>query len=140
VNVDEKKVAKYYLKGIGNPIETPTPNNLIGAPAGSIFTTAADLSSYLMAQMTPGKLLSESSLEKMQSSYVAVEEGVGSGLGWRVRNLQGLKVIEQTGSYPGISSAVSFIPEKKFGIVFLCNTDTIQLNRLALRIIKRWFR
>lgn len=137
--VNEKRAAKYYMKGIGDLIQTPTPYNSIGAPVGSIFTTAADLSTYIKAQMAPGKFLSQTGLEKMQKDQVKIGEAVGYGIGWKIRNFQGLKVVEQTGSYPGISSAVSFIPEEKFGLVFLCNTDMIQLDKLARRVIKRWF-
>lgn len=139
VDTAKEKIATYYMKGIGDSIETPTPYNLTGAPAGSMFTTAADLSTYLIAQMSPGLLLSESSLKHMQSPEVKIDEQVAQGLGWKIRDIEGLKVVEQTGSYPGISSAVTLLPDKKFGLVLLCNTDTIQLNKLALKIIKRFF-
>src|SRR5699024_6549163 len=134
-----KTAAKYYLKGIGTPIQIPTPYNRIGAPIGSIYTTAADLSIYIQAQMAPSSFLSSSGLEKMQSTQVKIDEAVGYGLGWKIRDFQGLKVVEQTGSSPGISCAVSFIPEEEFGIIFLSNMDMIQLDKLALRVMKRWF-
>lgn len=139
VDTAKEKIATYYMKGIGDSIETPTPYNLIGAPAGSMFTTAADLSTYLIAQMSPGLLLSEPGLKHMQSPEVMIDKQIAQGLGWKIRDVQGLKVVEQTGSYPGISSAVTLLPDKKFGLVLLCNTDTIQLNKLALKIIKRFF-
>lgn len=137
--LDKKRVAKYYMNGIGEPIETPTPHNVVGAPVGSIYTTAEDLSKYLMAHMAPGQFLSQTSLEKMQAEQVKIDEETGYGLGWKLRDFQGMKIVEQTGSYPGISSAVSFIPEEKFGLVLLCNTDMIRLDKLAQRIIKRVF-
>jgi len=138
-NLDGKTAAKYYMKGIGTPIQTPTPYNEVGTPVSSIFSTASDLSRYLIAQMTPGELLSAESLEKMQSAQVNIGEKSGYGYGWQVSEHHGLKAMEQSGSCPGISSALAFIPEKQFGIVFLCNTDMIQLEKLGRRIIRRWF-
>lgn len=138
-NIDEKRTAKYYMKGIGDPIQTPTPHNSVGAPVGSIYSTAADLSTFLKAQMTPDVLLSETALKKMQASQIKIDDTTGYSLGWKTTELEGLNVISQTGSYPGISSSIAFIPDKNFGLVFLCNTDTIQLDKLAYRMIRRWF-
>lgn len=137
--IDEKRAAKYYMRSVGDAIRTPTPHNTIGAPVGSIFSTAADLSTYILAQMTPGNILSEASLKKMQSKQIRINDEISYGLGWKLRDVQGMKMVEQTGSYPGISSAVAFIPEEKFGLVLLCNTDMIQLDKLAQRITKRMF-
>jgi len=138
-DIDEKRIAKYYMKGIGDPIQTPTPYNSVGAPVGSIYSTTADLSTFLKAQMTPDVFLSEAALKKMQACHIKINKTAGYGLGWKITELEGLNIISQTGSYPGISSSIAFIPDKNFGLVFLCNTDTIQLDKLAYRIIRRWF-
>src|SRR5699024_8110534 len=98
-----------------------------------------DLSTFLKAQMTPDVLLSETALKKMQASQIKIDDTTGYSLGWKTTELEGLNVISQTGSYPGISSYISFIHDKKFGFVFLFNTYTNQLHKLAYRIIRRWF-
>lgn len=130
--LDGKTVASYYMKGTS--IQTPTPHNQVGAPVVSVYSTATDLSKFLLGLMEPGALLSGESLENMFTG-----RNGGYGLGWKMSDELGFKAMEQTGSAPGVSSSITLIPEKQFGIVFLCNTDLIQLDKLGRRIVRRWF-
>lgn len=138
-NKDQSNITKYYMKGAGTRIEVPRPHNIVGAPASSIYSTAADLATYLMAQMKENEILPKASLEKMQTTQIKIDDELRYGLGWKINDNLGMKILEQTGNSLGISSAILFVPEKQFGLVLLCNTDMIKLGRLGQRIIRRWF-
>ena len=47
----------------------------------------------------------------------------GYGLGWFLQDKNGSFTTEHTGGLPGMLSIVRMIPEKKFGVVILTNTD-----------------
>ena len=65
--------------------------------------------------------------------------GLSYGLGWKIKQYNGLQVVEHAGGYPGVSCFVSMVPERNFGLTLLCNMDTIKLEKLSDRIINRLF-
>lgn len=136
----ENDVADYYLKTIGQSIAVPLPENPLGAPVGYIYSTANDLSTYLIHHMDKsGKWLTTSSLRNMQTALAKREEGLSYGLGWTIREQHDLHVVEHAGQSLGVSSFVAMVPEHQFAIVLLCNTDQIPLANVCKKMIRMWF-
>lgn len=97
------------------------------APAGSIYSSAADMTAWLRLQLGKGvfagkRLIQESTLAETHAPQIPIA-GLGSyGLGWFVRDYQGKKYVEHGGNIDGFAASVGFLPEQGIGFVFLSNT------------------
>lgn len=118
---DEHEVSRRYL----------LPRNV--APAGGIISDADDLLSFAAFFMGDGgwngrRVLSPASLEAMQTpqvrapSYLAAGFAEWGGLGWAVRFIDGVKVIEHGGSLSGFEVKLKFVPAHRFAIAILTNS------------------
>ena len=137
-DVPDEEKGNYYMKGIGEPTQVPALNNRLGAPTCAIYTTVNDMATYLLNHMHgKGNVLSAPGLAKMQAPIARREAGFSHGLGWEIKQLDGMKMVAHAGEYLGVSSFVSMIPERKFGLTLFCNMDTIKLGKLSERIVKR---
>lgn len=131
-----ENLSDYYLFANDNYIKLPTPHNPIGAPVGFIYSTAKDMGKYLTALMgSSEKIISSNSREKMFSMIANREPGLSYGLGWKVKLIDNIKVVEHAGGYPGVSSFASMIPEQQFGLMMLCNTGDIPLQIISDKIV-----
>lgn len=114
-------------------------NRLNGA-AGGILSNADDMSKWITMQLNGGrygaqldKILFTPQRQKEMWSIHTVQEAsydkryrqhfAGYGLGWELSDKNGFLVVEHTGALDGMLSIVRMIPEKKFGIVVLTNTQ-----------------
>jgi CubicO group peptidase (beta-lactamase class C family) len=114
-------------------LEFPMIDNL--APAGSIASSANDLSHWLIAQLNGGQYKGEQAIPKaairrtrQPASIMGRNNQRGShymlyGLGWVLSDRNGREIVAHTGGVNGFLSAVTLIPEEKIGIVILTNTD-----------------
>lgn len=137
-DVPNEEKSGYYMKGIGEPMQVPALHNRLGAPIGAIYTTANDMATYLLKHMyEKTNVLSAQGLKKMQTPIAGQVTGVSYGLGWAIKQMDGMKMVSHAGGYPGVSSFVSMAPERKLAMTLLCNMDTIKLEKLSERIIKR---
>lgn len=101
--------------------------------AGGIVTTAADLSKWLQAQINLGKINNKQVfpvevVKAAQTGFAIYEKqsypfsaGGKYALGWNVSKYQNENIIYHFGGYPGFKAHTSFMPEKKIGLVILCN-------------------
>ena len=113
-------------------------------PAGSINSSVAEMSRWVMMQLnrgkipgSEGKIFSEKDSQEMwmQQTVIRVrEEGAeelkdlrphlsGYGLGWFVRDYRGHKLVGHSGGVAGFVSHVEMIPEEKLGIIILTNAE-----------------
>lgn len=130
-------MSNYYLYDKCDYIKIPTPHNPLGAPVGFIYSTANDMAKYLIAIMgNEQNVISQTSRRKMFSMIAQRESGLSYGLGWKVKIVRELKVIEHAGGYPGVSSFASMIPDKNFGLIMLCNIGEAPLQILSDKISK----
>lgn len=118
-------------------IEIPIPdiNNL--AAAGSMSSSAKDMTQWLFAQLNKGKIGDEQLLSsrgitaiRRPSSILGVDTRDKRdthfylyGMGLDINDRNGKLVYSHTGGVDGFLSSVLFIPEEKLGIVVLTNTD-----------------
>ena len=107
------------------------------APAGSIVSSARDISRWLMVHLDNGKLngaqvISPKAIQAIRKPYSIIVTDPRDkksthfylyGLGIGVNDFNGKMYYSHTGGVDGFLSSVMFMPEEKLGIVVLTNTD-----------------
>ncbi|MFT3743812.1 MAG: serine hydrolase [Pyrinomonadaceae bacterium] len=113
-----------------------TDNNM--QSAGGMFTTASDLARWLRINMNDGKLDGKQVIpvDVMKSVHSGMTpttrdqgpfkgNGTGEyGLGWQIGTYADQKVIYHFGGFPGWTSHISYMPDKKIGVAVLMNEST----------------
>ena len=118
---DEHEVSRAYL----------LPRNV--APAGGVISDAADLLTFAEFFMGDGtwngrRVLSPAALEAMLTPqvraaiYLAAGFAEWGGLGWAIRFIDGVKIVEHGGSLNGFQVKLKFVPERRFAIAILTNS------------------
>ena len=113
-------------------------------PAGSINSSAAEMSRWVMMQLNHGKIpgseeriFSEKDSQEMwmQQTVIRVNESgdeglkslrprlAGYGLGWFVRDYRGRKLVGHSGGVAGFVSHVEMVPEENLGVIILTNAE-----------------
>jgi CubicO group peptidase (beta-lactamase class C family) len=112
-------------------------------PAGSINSSVADMSTWLLLQLNHGKIpgsetriFSEKSSREMWAQQMVVPTGElppelkilqghfnGYGLGWGLRDYKGRKLVRHSGGVAGFVSRVVLVPEENLGVVILTNAE-----------------
>ncbi|MEO6050594.1 MAG: serine hydrolase [Pyrinomonadaceae bacterium] len=104
--------------------------------AGGIMTSISDVGRWLRLNINDGKLDGKQliSIEIMTSVHNAYTQttreagpfkGSGEyGLGWQIGKYAGEKVIYHFGGFPGWTSHISYVPDKKIGVAVLVNEST----------------
>ncbi|MEO6540132.1 MAG: serine hydrolase [Ferruginibacter sp.] len=107
------------------------------APAGSISSSANDMSKWVMAQLNTGKLngkeiIPASAIAQTRTPHSILGNGGHMfnkahfalyGLGWFLEEYAGRKIVAHTGGVNGFVTSVCLVPEEKLGIIVLTNTD-----------------
>jgi CubicO group peptidase (beta-lactamase class C family) len=99
-------------------------------PAGGIWTSAHDLSQYVMMELANGKLpnghrlVSEQNLLERRKPNVVVSADVDYGMGLMIDKRWGATVIHHGGDLEGYHSDMMWLPEYNVGAVILTNSDT----------------
>ena len=111
----------------------------VGAAAGGIYASVSDLSQWMLLQLNGGKhgemqLFSEKNHAEMWKPHTNIGFNVkpkprykthfyAYGLGWGIKDQNGLLVFSHTGGLPGMLSKTTIIPELDLGIIVLTNTS-----------------
>lgn len=107
------------------------------SPAGSISSSARDMSQWVKMQLANGRLddktiipaaaINETRLPHsiLGNGRYAFNRGHFNlyGLGWFMEEYSGRKIVSHTGGVNGFVTSVTLIPEEKTGIIVLTNTD-----------------
>ncbi len=107
------------------------------APAGSISSSANDMSKWVLALLDNGKLngkeiIPASAIEQTRIPHSILGNGrhmfnksnfAMYGLGWMLEDYAGKKVVSHTGGVNGFVTSVCLVPEENLGIIVLTNTD-----------------
>lgn len=126
-----------HTKIDNNLVEIPIANINNLAPAGSMSSSAKDMTNWLLAQVNNGKIdgeqiLSATSIRAIRrpSSIRGVDPRDNKethfylyAMGLAINDRDGKLVYSHTGGVDGFLSSVMVIPEEKIGIVVLTNTD-----------------
>lgn len=100
--------------------------------AGGHLSTANDLARYLVAHLNGGRVdgrqvLPEAAVNATHRQQVEQNRDFGSfhrfgwGLGWDLATYDGDTVLQRFGGFSGFFSHLSFMPEKRIGVVVLSN-------------------
>jgi CubicO group peptidase (beta-lactamase class C family) len=136
-------VATPHLQLDGRATPTPWRNIDNAAPAGSINSSAAEMTRWVRMQLaggafggkqllrprthaetwTPQTILPSPSDTLFPSTHFTTY-----GLGWVLQDYLGRKQIWHTGGIDGMLSEVRLVPEEKLGIVVLSNSEGHNMN------------
>ncbi|KIC96454.1 serine hydrolase [Flavihumibacter solisilvae] len=106
------------------------------APAGSILSSASDMSKWVRALLNTDKagnqLIPADAINATRLPHSILGNGGHPfnrahfylyGLGWFLQEYEGRKLVEHTGGVNGFVTSVSLVPEENLGIIVLTNTD-----------------
>ncbi len=143
------------VKGEVQTIVPENVDNLGGA--GAINASASDLSRWLLLQLGRGKLgetrvYSKEQASQMWSPHTILPIGTPSrllasrkpkfaayGLGWRLKDYRGRKLVYHGGGLAGMTSLTTLVPEENLGIVVLTNQETSVQTALTYWILDSYF-
>jgi CubicO group peptidase (beta-lactamase class C family) len=109
-------------------------------PAGGLWTSAHDLSQYVMMELAKGmlpngkRLVSEKNLLQRRVPNVTVMENLDYGMGLEIETISGVTVVHHGGSLDPYKSDMIWLPDYGVGAVILTNAnDGSTLDRAFLR-------
>ena len=121
------------------------------SPAGSIYSSANDMSQWLKMWINKGKyndkeILSEIYINEAMSSQMVITAALPDednpdvhfsnyGYGWMLSSYKGHYRVEHGGNIDGFSASVAFFPSDKIGIVVLANQDRSSVPSLVRNTI-----
>jgi len=120
----------------GNPpkVSPIYPYNRMHAPSSTLNTNVLEMSHWAIANMNDGKyktirILSPNMLSMMMKPTFMIDSNrkISVGLSWFMYPYQGMTIYEHGGSDLGYKSLLTLIPEKKIGIIILCNLEEIRI-------------
>jgi CubicO group peptidase (beta-lactamase class C family) len=97
------------------------------APAGGVWSTAADIAKYLLLELGKGqipggeRIISEEALLVRRNKGIKISEDSAYGLGLMISDNSGVLVVHHAGNTLGFTSDMYFLPEKDLGVVVLTN-------------------
>ena len=115
----------------------PAADNTAAWPAGSIFSSALDLSRFVIAFMNDGKLdgkqvLPPKLIATMSSPHSRIPGSEDSyGYGLRLSASRGVRWVQHNGSRAGYGSLIRMVPEQRFAVIILANRTGSDLPKLA---------
>ena len=104
--------------------------------AGGLVTTLEDEARWLEAQLNQGRVdgrqvLPAAAVREAQSIHARYDQNVrgvqmlGYGLGWNVGHFKGDTIYVHGGGFPGFATHVSFIPQRRLGVVVMANSGDL---------------
>ena len=109
------------------------------APAGAHWSTARDMTRYLLTQLNGGvapdgsRIVSTENLHATWEPQVPISAMESYGLGWMTGEYKGLRVVHHGGNTLGFTSDFAFLPEAGLGVVVLTNAQGSNLFNVAVR-------
>jgi CubicO group peptidase (beta-lactamase class C family) len=129
------------VEGKLQPIPIENLDN--AGPAGSINSSVADMSKWVLLQLDRGlipgtetRIFSEKSSHEMWAQQMVVPVGTappelknlqrhfsGYGFGWGLSDYKGRKLVSHSGGVAGYVTRVMLVPEENLGVVILTNAE-----------------
>jgi CubicO group peptidase (beta-lactamase class C family) len=116
--------------------QVPFYSQFAVGPAGSINTTAADMTRWLLLQLNKGiyennRLISEAQLRDMHTPQMVMQQPskydelpyISYGLGWFIEPYRGYDFIHHGGNINGFSTMTTLMPRHNLGVVVLSNLN-----------------
>ncbi|HEU0100520.1 MAG TPA: serine hydrolase domain-containing protein [Allosphingosinicella sp.] len=152
--VGSKRWARPYVGGKrSKPVEVAEPYYRVPA-AGGVNSTIKDLAIWMQAQMgLKPTVLSPKVVEAVQTARVNTPGELGRmrkfrervrtaayGLGWRIYDYAGHRVVAHRGGVKGYRSLIMFDPALKSGVVALWNGSSSQPGGLEFEVMDMFYR
>ena len=126
----------YWLHPNGKLLHSPMLDVTDRMPAGGLAGTAEDLAAFAAA-LLDDRLLSPARRDAMwEPQRLADGEFTRYGLGWRVGMEGGQRHVWHGGSQTGYSAHLRVIPQQHRAVVILTNRGGVDLERLAVEILR----
>ena len=127
------------------------------APAGGIVSSVTDLAKWVLCRLDSGRyaggrLFSERQAREMWAGQTilpiadpppplaALRPSFSEyGLGWRLRDYRGRKLVSHTGGLAGMTSQITLVPAERLGIVILTNGESDLMAALTYRLLDGFF-
>ncbi|NOU72665.1 serine hydrolase [Paenibacillus sp. LMG 31458] len=91
-------------------------------PAGYLYSSAKDMSHYLISQMNGGRFENNSLLSSEGIRLMQTEPVPGTyAMGWMIDNINGLPVIGHPGGSIGFQAQTYIVPEQQLGVIVFAN-------------------
>ncbi len=145
--------ARPHVRGSGNlrPV-TPKDTYYRVAPAAGINASITDLGQWLIANMggrpdvLPGSLLEELFMPVVDTPYEIRGNGwrrqrldsASYGQGWRIMDYAGERLVFHAGAVQGYRAMLGFLPEHRFGIAVLWNSEAAAPSGLMATTLDRY--
>lgn len=120
-------------------------------PAGSINSSARDMSKWVQLQLGKGmfedqQIVAASDIEFMHKGHMQMPTGGSKdifgnayGLGWITYSYRGNRVVEHGGNIDGFSASVFLLPDEDLGMVILTNENGSPFTTVLCRYITDMF-
>jgi CubicO group peptidase (beta-lactamase class C family) len=112
-------------------------------PAGNLYTTSSDLARFIAmladgGDSPGGRVLKKETLDAMWEPQIDPKGTFG--LGFALGEWRGYRTVGHGGAVYGHSTALTYLPQEKIGVVVLCNEDIVNgrtqhLANLALSLM-----
>ncbi len=94
-------------------------------PSGYIISNLKDMSSYMSFLLNPDEsILSAAAIDKMRE----VSGDSNYAMGWHIKEVDNLTIVEHSGAVPGFSSHMALIPETNSGYIYIMNKNHLIHN------------
>lgn len=122
-------------EGVPAKVIRPAADNAGNWPAGSMFSSALDLSRWVIAFLHDGQLEGQlvvppallTALSSPHANIPGTESKYGYGL--TLDTVRGVRLLEHGGSRSGYGSVIRMAPDQKVGIIILMNKTGGTLNK-----------
>jgi len=105
-------------------------------PGGGIISSADDMAKFEEAILAD-QFLKRGTRDLMWTSLKTADgKQTGYGLGWGILDKFGLHTLAHTGGQQGTSTAFAVAPDRNAGVVVLANMDDVDVNQLAMKILR----
>ena len=139
------ETASPYISDGDGVMKVPHYKDWAIGPAGSIYSSAEDMSKWLLFHLGDGKvgeheIVSKTILDMMHTPQITVPSAgtkelplTTYGMGWVIQVYRGQKYVWHNGGIDGFYAYIGFLPFEKDGVVILTNLA----NHSASEIISR---
>ncbi len=138
-------VVDSHVMGDGRPIRMARRDYDALGPAGSIFSSAWDMAQWVRLHLNDGtyegrRILEASTIAEMHAPQMVMSiDSVGRrmfptrnfsayGLGWRMQDDHGRKIVQHTGAVNYTRTQVGMIPSEGIGVVVMANLSSSTLQ------------
>lgn len=91
-------------------------------PAGYIYSSAKDMTHYLIAQMNGGRFETHSVLSSESIRLMQTEPVPGTyGMGWSTDSINGVRAFGSPGGSLGFQAQTFMVPEQQLGVIVFSN-------------------